>query len=86
MTKMLEEMAREYFVQSDFEARYHVLMEKMSHEYPSREDFELVAQEIQDMVGEDRFEAFVRDALAPLYFCNILCMYKRNARCLTPQN
>lgn len=37
------------------------LMERLKHDRPSAEDYALVAQEIQDILGEERFEEFIQE-------------------------
>ena len=59
LIKMLEESVA-FFRTNDLEGRYEELMERLKPNSPSAEDYALVAQEIQDMLGEDKFEEFIQ--------------------------
>ena len=65
LIQMLQESA-DIFSKNELGTRYEELHAMLKPQRPSNEDFALVAQEIQDIVGEERFEEFVRCALIPL--------------------
>lgn len=59
LIRMLQE-STDFFRANGLEGRYEELLERLKPERPSAEDYALVAQEIQDMLGEDKFEEFIQ--------------------------
>ena len=61
LTQMLEEQARAQFEAKGAEGaqRYNVLLQKLKQDSPTAGDFLLVAQEMQDILGERVFEEFI---------------------------
>jgi hypothetical protein len=56
LTKMLNES------KGSFRDELHrELLERLKHDRPSAEDYALVAQEIQDILGEETFEKFIQE-------------------------
>ena len=59
LTQMLEEQARAQFEAKGLAQRYNVLLQKLKQDSPTAGDFLLVAQEMQDILGERVFEEFI---------------------------
>jgi hypothetical protein len=59
LTQMLEQQAQQVFAAKNLLERYSVLQQKLAQDRPSVEDFTLVAQEMQDILGERVFDEFI---------------------------
>jgi hypothetical protein len=59
LSQMLEQKAYPNFLRKNLVERYSALQQKLAKERPTVEDFSLVAQEMQDILGERVFDEFI---------------------------